>query len=471
MSDTQIKVDPSLLREYANRLKKVNSRLKALEGDLEALYRREGLVDIGAVLRSGDIGWSKTIDGAATYLLETAEDFENVEKEICDLLDRSMQGEHPFAYFDDGQQPWTIAGGLSQLEGNEEILSPMKNSRLITADELAALSPEEFVALLAAYSEPSKSSDKSLEEDANSPGLLSHQELVDELTSRKIASELPPYENTTNWREEGQLYGFLTAGAGIINQFIDAWNKGKRINDPFILSPIEVRKPAEPMLQNHKLELQAGQMAGKTLFEGVMAYATLGLGEAYAALRSAKSTSAITSAVDDGAANIAETARVADDWGLVDDLDIRGLGNGAIESKYLTHIESKVTATAKDNLPDWIGESFTDGNYRTVITNEKITLYRAFGGSADAGGGFATTASTASRIQAKIDAALLPEWGNTRMYEAVIDVPEGQLLNIGKVAEQYTKSGTKLVGQVDQILLPQNWPLEWLKEIRIIPSR
>lgn len=83
-------------------------------------------------------------------------------------------------------------------------------------------------------------------------------------------------------------------------------------------------------------------------------------------------------------------------------------------------------------------------------------MYRTFGGRADAGGGFATTTSATSRIQAEIDTALLPEWGNTRMYEAAIEVPKGQVLNIGKVAEQYTKTGTKLVGQGDQILLPQD---------------
>jgi hypothetical protein len=88
----------------------------------------------------------------------------------------------------------------------------------------------------------------------------------------------------------------------------------------------------------------------------------------------------------------------------------------------------------------------------------------------EAAGSFATSMPSANRIQAKIDSALLPEWGNTRMYEAVIEVPKDQVLNIGKVAEQYTKTGTKLAGQADQILLPQNWPLKWIKEIRVVPS-
>ena len=48
--------------------------------------------------------------------------------------------------------------------------------------------------------------------------------------------------------------------------------------------------------------------------------------------------------------------------------------------KYPTLLDSKVKIVDKAKLPDWIGESFTDSNYRTVITTEEITLYRTFGG-------------------------------------------------------------------------------------------
>ncbi len=133
--------------------------------------------------------------------------------------------------------------------------------------------------------------------------------------------------------------------------------------------------------------------------------------------------------------------------------------------------KDKVSEIDKADLPEWVSDSFTDKKYKTVVTNEKVTLYRVFGGKADAGGAFASTNPAANRIQAKMDSALLPEWGNSRMYEAVIEVPKGQVLNVGKVAEQYTKSGAKLPGQADQILLPQGWPLSWIKEIRRVPSR
>jgi hypothetical protein len=122
-------------------------------------------------------------------------------------------------------------------------------------------------------------------------------------------------------------------------------------------------------------------------------------------------------------------------------------------------------------LPKWIQDSYLNSEYATVVTNEEVTLYRVFGGTAEAGGGYASTIPTGSRIQAKIDAALLPEWGGSKMYEATIKVPKGTVLNIGKVAPQITKTGTILSGGVDQILLPQGWSLDWIQEIRVVPSR
>ncbi|WP_234998534.1 hypothetical protein [Salirhabdus sp. Marseille-P4669] len=147
------------------------------------------------------------------------------------------------------------------------------------------------------------------------------------------------------------------------------------------------------------------------------------------------------------------------------------VGNGVDFGKYSTIIDDKVKVIEKVDLPDWIRESFTDSNYRTVITEENITLYRTYGGGSKANGSFVTTRPAGNRINAKIDAALIPDWKNTREFEAVIEVPKGQILNIGRVEKQYTKTGALLAGDADQILLPQGWPSEWIKEIRIVPSK
>lgn len=82
-----------------------------------------------------------------------------------------------------------------------------------------------------------------------------------------------------------------------------------------------------------------------------------------------------------------------------------------------------------------------------------------------------TTSPIGNRINAKIDTALVPDWKNTREFEAVIEVPKGHILNIGRVEKQYTKTGAILKGDADKILLPQGWPSEWIKDIRKVPSK
>ena len=134
--------------------------------------------------------------------------------------------------------------------------------------------------------------------------------------------------------------------------------------------------------------------------------------------------------------------------------------------EYSTKIDSKVTVVKKQELPEKMVKSFKDSNYRTVVTNEDITVYRVFGYSADAGGGFTTSKPALNRTQTKIDSALLPEWKNSIRYEAKIIVPKGTTLNIGRVEEQFTKSGTRLAGDADQIILPLGWDLSWIENIR-----
>ncbi len=142
-----------------------------------------------------------------------------------------------------------------------------------------------------------------------------------------------------------------------------------------------------------------------------------------------------------------------------------------IHGEYSTAIDNDVKVIEKANLPEWIGESFKESNYRTVITEKDISLYRTYGGVAKINGSFVTTTPAVNRINAKVNTALLPDWKNSRQYEAVIEVPKGEVLNIGRVAEQNTKTGALLKGDADQVLLPQGWPSEWIKEIREVPSR
>ncbi|WP_419178215.1 hypothetical protein [Pseudomonas syringae] len=131
-------------------------------------------------------------------------------------------------------------------------------------------------------------------------------------------------------------------------------------------------------------------------------------------------------------------------------------------------LKGKYSSVEKENLHSWVAESFTNGKYKTVVTTQDIYVHRVFGGNAKASGGFVSTSPASSPIQAKLDAALLPEWKNTRQFEAKILIPKSTTLNIGSVAPQVTKSGTIFKGGTDQILMPQNWPESWIVGIKTI---
>lgn len=134
---------------------------------------------------------------------------------------------------------------------------------------------------------------------------------------------------------------------------------------------------------------------------------------------------------------------------------------------YSTKIDGKVEEVEKEPLPDSIAKSFKDGEYRTVVTTEPITIYRVYGGNATSEGSFCTTESCLDKDKTRNDLALKSSWGNTIEKEAEIVVPAGTKLNIGRVEEQ-RDGGKMLTGNADQILLPPNWSQDWVKKVRDI---
>ncbi len=133
-------------------------------------------------------------------------------------------------------------------------------------------------------------------------------------------------------------------------------------------------------------------------------------------------------------------------------------------------LEGKYREIEKSPLPPSLASTFTNSEYKTVMTTRDIIMYRVFGGNAKIDGSFVSTVSSGSRIQAKIDAALLPQWKNTRQFEATILVPKGTVLQLGEVAPQITKSGTILSGGADQIILPRGWEQSWILNVREVNS-
>lgn len=80
-------------------------------------------------------------------------------------------------------------------------------------------------------------------------------------------------------------------------------------------------------------------------------------------------------------------------------------------------------------------DTYKDGQYRTVVTNEDITVYRSFGYNAEVGGAFVTSNPALSRVQTNVGGVILPEWKNTLRYKAENVIPAGTTLNIGRVGD------------------------------------
>jgi filamentous hemagglutinin len=136
-----------------------------------------------------------------------------------------------------------------------------------------------------------------------------------------------------------------------------------------------------------------------------------------------------------------------------------------ISSTINTSLNDKVKVIEQDTLRSSTAKTFRDSEYVTVQTTENATVYRKFGGSdnqAKLDGGFASTTQNANRQET----AVYPGWSNSR-FEAEIDIPASEKINIGTVGQQPPSSATpKYRGGADQILLPKDWSPSWVKSIR-----
>lgn len=86
-ANPEIKVDTYLLRTYSDRLRKLNSRLSALDQRLHSLYSKVGIANLLDLMKSDMvIGSSRKISKCANYLSSTADIFDSAEKEILDKV-------------------------------------------------------------------------------------------------------------------------------------------------------------------------------------------------------------------------------------------------------------------------------------------------------------------------------------------------------------------------------------------------
>lgn len=103
-----------------------------------------------------------------------------------------------------------------------------------------------------------------------------------------------------------------------------------------------------------------------------------------------------------------------------------------------------------------VASTFRSGSYLQTVTSEDTLLYRVYGGKAGPLSSYWTATPPSGPLQATIDSALLPEWGNTAQMVSTIRVPAGTTIYEGAAAGQ-----GGLVGGGSQVVIPKVNP-RWL---------
>lgn len=120
--------------------------------------------------------------------------------------------------------------------------------------------------------------------------------------------------------------------------------------------------------------------------------------------------------------------------------------------RYRTSIDESVCEVKHVELPDSEKSTFLDGEYRTVVAMQDLTLYRVYGGNSNKKGWFLTTEQPRDKLDVKVSSALLQEWNGRTQY-CEVQVPAGTKMHIGKAAPQRTRGGNVLPGGVTQVLI------------------
>jgi len=81
--NTLIKLNTQKLRDYADRITKVNTRLGTLDRNINGLYRKAGFLDLWNLIQADLLtGYSYRLTRCIGYLKDTANDFETAERNI-----------------------------------------------------------------------------------------------------------------------------------------------------------------------------------------------------------------------------------------------------------------------------------------------------------------------------------------------------------------------------------------------------
>ncbi|MFJ1430514.1 hypothetical protein ACILE2_06870 [Capnocytophaga canimorsus] len=145
-----------------------------------------------------------------------------------------------------------------------------------------------------------------------------------------------------------------------------------------------------------------------------------------------------------------ELARVG---GKVDDV--------GLTSKTL--IDKKIKILPTEKLSGNQADTFLNSKYIIAETTEDILTYRRFGGSAKLRGAYVSTSEKLTREEL----ALVKEFNNSMRFEAIIKIPKGEKLAVGKVGPWPPKA-PEFMGGADQIIIikyqyPEN---VWVQSIK-----
>jgi hypothetical protein len=139
----------------------------------------------------------------------------------------------------------------------------------------------------------------------------------------------------------------------------------------------------------------------------------------------------------------------------------QGSASHSYESASIYSLAAENTSTAWNALngPGPLGadvaNTFRGASYTESALSEDTTLYRSYGGTAGELGPYWTRTPPAGPLQATMDSALNPAWGNTAQNVSSIVVPKGTTIYEGFAAPQ-----GGLLGGGSQVYIPKvnpNW--------------
>ena len=139
----------------------------------------------------------------------------------------------------------------------------------------------------------------------------------------------------------------------------------------------------------------------------------------------------------------------------IDDPMMLGPAGGAVEEEMVA-LRSLGALAGEATLPASIAQTFSGGNYTSIVLQEDMTAFRYSGGISQPAGSFLTTADTVSQISSPVSASIalnLPAGATAQTLNTFI-IPAGTRIFTGSVAGG-ADSATQIFIQNPNVLIPR----------------